>query len=479
VVSRRSAPRESDLNAEFNEHPEQRSDLVSPFTKAISLGGFALNFDAANTIALTGTTSGVSLTGGTLREPTEDTITAFATGGQTNATALSVAKKYHRISVCATVADSVKLPTSTAGQAHYVRNDGAASCSGVRHEPGHDQRHRYRDWRRARCWSGLLVRMHDCRSMDIDGVATSQTLTNKTLTSPAINTPTVASPAFSGSFSGSYTIGGTITLGGSQAFAINDVVFNSSNSAAGSTLLTINDSNRDSLKVFANADGTSANAANCVLRVRQAQVTARSINAAGTINASGADYAEYETKRADCGVIAKGAIVGFDENGLLTDQWSLAVTFGVKSTSPSYVGGDAWGRPEDPCPLDGQPIGLRPVEPIKTQLEALPDDAQEEDVAAQQASLEAIEAAHAEATQAHALALAAWEARLEAARQRVDRIAYAGKVPANVLGAKPGQWIDAAQDGEGIKGVPVDQSGPNTVGRVRRILPDGRAEISL
>lgn len=118
----------ADLNAEFSNIINNGSDLVSPFTKAISLGGFALNFDAANTIALTATTSGIVLTGGTIREPTEDTLTAFATGGQTNATALSVAKKYHRISVCATAADSVKLPTSTAGQAHYIRNDGAAAA---------------------------------------------------------------------------------------------------------------------------------------------------------------------------------------------------------------------------------------------------------------------------------------------------------------------------------------------------------------
>lgn len=118
----------SDLNAEFNSIIGNGSDLVSPFTKAISMGGFAFNLDAANTIALTATTSGVVLTGGTLREPTQDTVTAFATGGQANATALTAATKYHRISVCATAGDSYKLPTSTAGQCHYVRNDGAAAA---------------------------------------------------------------------------------------------------------------------------------------------------------------------------------------------------------------------------------------------------------------------------------------------------------------------------------------------------------------
>src|SRR5258708_3798231 len=118
----------ADLNAEFSNILNNGADLVSPFTKAISLGGFALNFDAANTIAMTATTSGVILTGGTIREPTEDTLTAHAGGTQAAAFALSVAKKFHRISVCATAGDSVALPTSTAGQAHFIRNDGAAAA---------------------------------------------------------------------------------------------------------------------------------------------------------------------------------------------------------------------------------------------------------------------------------------------------------------------------------------------------------------
>lgn len=118
----------ADLNAEFSNVLNNGADLVSPFTKAISMGGFALNFDAANTIALTATTSGAIMTGGTIREPTEDALTAHAGGTQAAALALSVAKKYHRISVCATAGDSVALPTSTAGQAHFIRNDGAAAA---------------------------------------------------------------------------------------------------------------------------------------------------------------------------------------------------------------------------------------------------------------------------------------------------------------------------------------------------------------
>jgi hypothetical protein len=55
----------------------------------------------------------------------EDSLTAFATGGQVSATALSATKNFHRVTTVATAADSVKLPAATVGQMHYVRNDGA------------------------------------------------------------------------------------------------------------------------------------------------------------------------------------------------------------------------------------------------------------------------------------------------------------------------------------------------------------------
>ena len=50
-------------------------------------------------------------------------ITAFATGGQTSATALTT--PINRVSTCATIGDSVKLPTSTAGAVVTVINSGA------------------------------------------------------------------------------------------------------------------------------------------------------------------------------------------------------------------------------------------------------------------------------------------------------------------------------------------------------------------
>lgn len=158
---------------------------------------------------------------------------------------------------------------------------------------------------------------------------------------------------------------------------------------------------------FASVSGAGWNGANTAMYVGKDGTTGRSINAGGTVNAAGADYAEYERKAEGCGEIAKGQIIGFDRDGLITDKWKGAVSFGVKSTSPALVGGDTWKD-----------------------------------------------------------------------RATVDRIAYCGKVPVNVFDAYPGCYITAivADDG-GIAAFIAHSPTNNTVGRVRRILADGRAEI--
>jgi hypothetical protein len=186
--------------------------------------------------------------------------------------------------------------------------------------------------------------------------------------------------------------------------------------------------------VFRVYNGTNRNWSmqGTVVQAAANSTTLRSISASGTINVSGADYAEYERKSSSCGVIAKGQIVGFDANGQLTDKWHDARSFGVKSTAPSYVGGDDWGS-EDA---------------LGTTRDA-PDH----------------------------------DAKLETARAKVDRIAYSGKVPMNVTSAAAGDIIIAAQDGDGIKGVAV--TAPDfaqyrlAVGRVRAVLPDGRALVAV
>lgn len=300
-----------------------------------------------------------------------------------------------------------------------------------------------------------------------------------------------------------------------------------------------------------NGAGTFAsgeNAANSSLYVRKDGTTSRSINAAGTINASGADYAEYMFKADGCGEIAKGQVVGIDADGKLTDRWAAAVSFAVKSTNPSYVGGDVWGhadalgleQPVEPVfvpePYTGadspallpskdedyaQPIPA----PVPTQLGP---EASEEDIAAAQAldaaragayeryledrlrrvaDRDQIEAAHAQAKGRFDAERAAYEASVEAARAQfetdqmvpyraaleafnaahevarlnVDRIAFSGQVPVNVLGARPGDHIVPDPDGDGIKGVPVAaptfEQYLTAVGRVIAIEVDGRARI--
>jgi hypothetical protein len=163
----------------------------------------------------------------------------------------------------------------------------------------------------------------------------------------------------------------------------------------------------------------NANAANAASKFGRDGTTLRSINAGGTVNASGADYAEYMVKCGDF-VLSKGDVSGIDANGKLTNMFADAVSFVVKSTDPSYVGNDKWG-----IDLEG--------------------------------------------------------ADLEAARQLVDRIAFAGQVPVNVTGATAGDYIVPVVDGTGIKGIsvskPTFEQYQLAVGKVIAIDADGRARI--
>jgi hypothetical protein len=160
------------------------------------------------------------------------------------------------------------------------------------------------------------------------------------------------------------------------------------------------------------------NGADAVFYARKSPTTSRSINAAGTVNAAGLDYAEYMEKSGDF-TIAKGDICGIDANGKLTNVFAEAVSFVVKSTNPSYVGGDVWGSEES--------LGLtKPKQPE--------DDATDEEKAL------------------YATNKAAFDAALQTARQNVDRIAFCGQVPVNVTGASAGQYIIPVNDNGAIKG---------------------------
>lgn len=218
----------------------------------------------------------------------------------------------------------------------------------------------------------------------------------------------------------------------------------------------------------------AANAANSVVKVGQMNATGRSVSVAGTVNTSGADYAEYERNNGLS--IAKGAIVGFKADGTLTLTFAEAVRFGIKSTDPSFVGGDTWANAEV--------VGNPPDRPARRV-----DEFEETQDAHGRTVKVLIEAGDtddewAEKWAAYQAAEAEFQAKIEAERVKYDRIAYAGKVPCNVMGATPGGYIVAAADEDGlIVGRFVQDPDfaqyKRAVGRVNRILDDGRCEIAV
>lgn len=250
------------------------------------------------------------------------------------------------------------------------------------------------------------------------------------------------------------------------------------------------------------ASGAAPNASASTLRVRANSTTSRAINAGGTINASGADYAEYEKIADGVGKITAGQIVGFDVDGCVTDKWADSVSFAVKSTNPSIVGGDVWWcgagdepvAPEYTCPVGECSLGDRPM---VNNIVRDDEDAYQRVIEGQKKWDAEYAAWEAECEAARGdwenTTLADWtrdiwepyQAKLEALRQTVDRIAYCGKTPVNVMGATVGQYVIPVQDGDGIGARLVDDEDLTfaehrlSVGRVRRILDDGRAEIAV
>ena len=211
-------------------------------------------------------------------------------------------------------------------------------------------------------------------------------------------------------------------------------------SDTGGVLLMLNGSSAIS-HYFFSATNTTMNTQDASTWIRRNATTSRSINASGTINASGADYAEYMLKAIDDN-IEKGDIVGINSIGKLTNIFADSVSFVMKSTDPSYVGGDTWFNVEPPIEKDY--------------------DTKEE-----------YDAAYEE-----------FKTQRETARQKVDRISFSGQIPCNVTGANVGDYIIPIQlengkiSGQAVTN-PTFEQYQISVGKVWKIMDDGRAWIAV
>lgn len=281
-------------------------------------------------------------------------------------------------------------------------------------------------------------------------------------------------------------------------------IINRVGSTEGTVVLNVQGAG-SSIAYVQDARGTGPNGGATCMALNKNSGTGRSLNSAGTNNAMGNDYAEYMLKAAGVGDVEKGQIVGVNANDEITDRWADAVAFVVKSTDPSFVGGDTWAihlgaRPVQPVYIapeyTGATAGRAPLPPDDEGNEAAEERyakalaawesvrAQEDvDRAAYKQQVEQAEAGYTIAMKEWDAAKAQYDIDHELARQRVDRVAFAGRVPVNVLGAAPGQYIVPVQDGDGIKGIVKSEADMTlidhmrAVGKVTAIEPDGRARI--
>lgn len=281
------------------------------------------------------------------------------------------------------------------------------------------------------------------------------------------------------------TYSASISLGdGAVAPATGVPVISRSGNTEAATLLSMVGTSHYTEFFVANSGG--ANAAATALRIAKNSGTSRSINAAGTVNASGADYAEYMHKDDSCGEIPKGAICGVTDDGLLTDQFDMAISFVVKSTDPAYVGGDTWGAIEEPIRYQEYEAWVAKCEAVYSDKPTLREEETEQEYATRlnewSALWEALMGSEPEKRDSDEWM--AWVADLETRRHRVDRIAFCGQVPCNVVGATPGDCIVPVRNDDGsIGGVaikdPSFEQYRRAVGTVWKMMDDGRAWIAV
>jgi hypothetical protein len=181
------------------------------------------------------------------------------------------------------------------------------------------------------------------------------------------------------------------------------------------------DSSEESSCFYKCSNLLDANSGMAAMKIGRNVSNSRSINASGSINGTGADYAAYIKKSESCGIINKGDICGINENCELTDIYDESIHFVIKSTNPSFIGGDNWGG-LDKC-------GKYP------------------------------ELNNFENKEDFLFALSNWNTEFEIARSKVDRIAFCGIVPINIYNPTIGHYIIPTRKSDGkIKGTSISKN---------------------
>jgi hypothetical protein len=209
-----------------------------------------------------------------------------------------------------------------------------------------------------------------------------------------------------------------------------------------------------------------------VLLVGKGSGSNRSINAKGTINVNGSDYAEYMKKSRTDLVIKKGDIVGINNDGELTNVFSESIQFVVKSTDPSYVGGDSWNQgtvntPKYPSVM----LRVDEYSNISSQDANLYTYWEEQNLYANTEQLNVYYEENEKYLEDRNLH-----------RDPYDRIAFCGQVPVNVYNATPGQYVIPKQTDDDtisyeLTNTPTFEQYQISIGKVIKIQEDGRAFI--
>jgi hypothetical protein len=218
------------------------------------------------------------------------------------------------------------------------------------------------------------------------------------------------------------------------------------------------------------------NVANACAKVGTMVTTGRSINAGGTINAAGADYAEYFQVKP--GLIAtKGDILGLAADGLLTDVFDDVIgPFLIKSTSPNLVGNDRWGSADNIASAYGVAVpGDKPREPRQ------PRTGKAGRLLKHQEKHAAWESEHAAWSQAKD----AFDVAIEQERVKWDRMALCGQVPANVKASSDdiGKYLVPINYKSRISAVAISgddlsrKEERQALGVIVGVDPDGRARV--